>query len=164
MFSQALLHVSHSMSSHFWGSCVIYSMWACGCDYTVWIFRRITASRNYSMTVRWVTLDKTAFLPTLHAEQKPLQSFYSYSDGAIGHWLLSCNLFSANRGNHWQLLPLLLSHSFIKNLQPAPHEPPRETSNIVWYLCAAACKQKFSNQWPSYFNCTQTQSGKNRIK
>lgn len=125
MFSQAPLHVSHSTSSHLWGSCVIYSMWACGCDYTVWIIRRITASRNYSMTVRWVTLDKTAFLPTLHAEQKPLQSFYSYSDGAIGHWLLSCNLFrriGATIGSCSLYCFLILSSKICSPLPMSRHE------------------------------------------
>lgn len=44
----------------FGGWCVIYSTRARGCDYTVWIISWITASRNCSMTVRWVTLNKTA--------------------------------------------------------------------------------------------------------
>lgn len=66
--------------------------------------------------------------------------------------------FWKDRDKH--LLALLLFPPFAgkrDGCSTVSHQNHR--SNIVWYHCASACKRKFNNQWPSYFNCSQTQSG-----
>lgn len=138
---------------------------------------------------RWVTLDEMAFMSALHANQKPSTSAWhnhrAYCPYAFHLAMLPafwcwwwgnrlpakytfCHLFcwrirtTINTSSPYCFS--LLSFPFQEMWSLLHSEPSKGRSNIVWYQCGAVCKHNFNNQWPSYFNCSQTQRGKKEDK
>lgn len=134
---------------------------------------------------RWVILDGMASVAALHANQRPSTPARRNDRAQSPFRVLLCRrrwwgkcrmhvlpfLPAEDQGNSKHLFTLLLFFffpSFHREIydarSAASHQKTR--SNIVRCHCASVflcvcvrlCKHKFNNQWPSYFNCSQTQS------
>lgn len=94
-------------------------------------------------------------------DNRPLNNHY-----IILYWYIYClsctRIIKRVLGRLTPFLTSFFSFCFHQDIWSTFHgEPSKERSNIVSYHCAAACKRKFNNQWPSFFNCLpQTQRGK----